>query len=329
MTRIVSYGEALVDFLPDRAGVTLRHVETFRKTIGGAPANAAVGLARLGCDVALLGKVGADEFGAYLLDALRDEGVDVRGVATTTAAKTGITFISLDASGDRSFLFFREPSADLTIRREDIDVGVIEQCTVLIAGSNLLTQPGVREATYFLLQQARELGRFVVLDPNVRVHLWPDRETALEHVRNELQYGDVVKLNEEELAFVQPGGSADALWRELADRDVSALVITRAGDGAEVYWPGGHTAVEAPPLTCVDTTGAGDGFVAGFVCGMMRTIEPTDSDMLRREIRTLPERDWQRILRLGCHVGTEVCKKLGATPALPRASDIPWQTLGY
>ena len=115
MTRVLSYGEALVDFLPDRAGVPLREVSSFRKTVGGAPANVAVGLARLGCDVALLGKVGADEFGHYLLEELTREGVDVGAMQQTTQAKTGITFISLTAEGDRSFLFFREPSADMTV----------------------------------------------------------------------------------------------------------------------------------------------------------------------------------------------------------------------
>ena len=126
MSRVLSYGEALVDFLPDRRG-SLADVETFTKTIGGAPANTAVGLARLGCDVGLLGKIGADEFGDYLLDALQREGVDVAGVSQTSEAKTGITFISLDENGDRSFLFFREPSADMTISVDDIDVDVIEE----------------------------------------------------------------------------------------------------------------------------------------------------------------------------------------------------------
>lgn len=323
MSRVLSYGEALVDFLPDRSGVPLRDVETFRKTVGGAPANAAVGLARLGCAVGLLGKVGADEFGHYLLAELAREGVDVAGMRQTREAKTGITFVSLTSSGDRSFLFFREPSADMTIRPADIDTGVIEACTVFVAGSNLLTMPPVREATMLALETARAAGRFVVLDPNVRVHLWPDADEIVPVVRRELEFGDVIKLNEEELALLSPAG-AGPLWSDLRTAGARALVITRAAEGAEVYWRGGELAVDAPPGEIVDTTGAGDGFVAGLVCGLLRRTGAADAAELGARVDAFGPDDWRSVLRLGCFVGTSVCEKLGATPALPAASDVPW-----
>ena len=132
---IISFGESLVDFLPDRAGTPLRDVETFRKSIGGAPANVAVGVARLGGAIAMMGKVGDDEFGHFLRSALQAEGIDITGLHTTAAAKTGITFISLSADGDRSFLFFREKSAESTMCRDDIDTSVIDRATIFIAGA--------------------------------------------------------------------------------------------------------------------------------------------------------------------------------------------------
>lgn len=323
MSRVLSYGEALVDFLPDRSGVPLREVETFTKTIGGAPANAAVGLSRLGCDVGLLGKVGADEFGHYLIGALQREGIDVAGVTQTREAKTGITFISLDSSGDRSFLFFREPSADMTIRAEDINPDVIADCTVFVAGSNLLTAPEVRAATMFALQTASELERFVVLDPNIRPHLWHEPAEMIPTVRRELDFGDIVKLNDEELEMMSPAGAA-ALWDALGANGARALVVTHAGAGAEVFFGAGHVEVAAPSVDVVDTTGAGDGFVAGLVSALMRLTKATDVKQLRARVDEFDAGDWQRLLSAGCYVGSSVCQRLGATPALPTAAEVPW-----
>ena len=145
---VLSYGEALVDFLPNQGGKLLRDVDTFHKTSGGAPANMAIGLARLGRSVGLMGAVGQDEFGWFLRNHLEREGVDVSGVYMTDEAKTGITFVSLDANGERSFMFFRQPSADTMFKPADINVETIEHCSIFIAGSNLLVTPEVREATF-------------------------------------------------------------------------------------------------------------------------------------------------------------------------------------
>jgi fructokinase len=195
---------------------------------------------------------------------------------------------------------------------------------VFVAGSNLLTQPGIREATYHALDRARASERFVVLDPNVRLHLWPVREEADVHVRRQLDYGDVVKLNEEELAFLRDDEDAEALWEELSDAGVGALIVTEASAGARVFWPQGSTRVDAPTTDVVDTTGAGDGFVAGLVCGLTRLTDAADAASLRQFVRTADAATWRRVLRLGCHVGSSVCEQYGATPALPFENDIPW-----
>lgn len=326
MTKVLSYGEALVDFLPDRRA-RLRDVETFTKSIGGAPANAAVGLARLGCDVGLLGKVGADEFGHWLLERLAHEKVATTAMRQSREAKTGITFISLDEHGDRSFLFFREPSADLTLRDDDVDVDALRAATVVVAGSNLLTVEPVRSATWFALNTARDAGAFIVLDPNIRPHLWPRPEELRPTVRRELDFADVVKLNEDELATVSPDG-AEPLWRELRANGATALVVTLAERGAELRWAGGTLHVPAREVEVVDTTGAGDGFVAGFVTALLRITGATDAAALRAAARDLSEEQWRRIVALGCYVGSSACEKLGATPSLPEAADVPWSQFG-
>lgn len=332
---VLSYGEALVDFLPEAPGKRLRDVELFMKTSGGAPANAAIGIARLGGRVGLLGKVGDDEFGHFLRDHLERESVDIRGVKMTGEAKTGVAFISLDERGDRSFLFFREPSADMTIRREDIDESVIADTAAVLFGSNLLTKPAVREATFHALEAARTSDVFIAIDPNIRRHLWSSEEDAREQVDRLLGYGDLVKMNEEELAFVSGGSSLEdgaRFFEEvLSPQGCSAFVLTLAEHGAGLWTTNFHFSVPAKQVDVLDTTGAGDGFVAALLTGLVmhaRADGTVDGPTLRAALDDWDQERWYGILRFACHVGSSVCTHFGATPALPHSTDIPWATFG-
>lgn len=329
---VLSYGEALVDFLPDQAGKPLRDVTNFRKTSGGAPANMAIGLAKLGRSVGLMGAVGDDEFGHFLRNHLEESGVDVSGVHITDKAKTGITFVSLDANGERSFMFFRQPSADTMFRAQDINVETIRNCSIFIAGSNLLVTPEVREATFTALDYAREFGKFIVIDPNLRLHLWEDHNFARGLITRLLSYADVVKLNDDEVEFLGGADAQSFYHNELEPAGVRALIATRAERGAEVFCGPLHTTAVAPNFRVLDTTGAGDGFVAGFVAGLCvehQAHGPVQADSLRKMVSGWDAQSWRRILNLGCWVGSRVCTELGATTALPNYTDVPWDGLGF
>jgi fructokinase len=324
---VTSFGEALVDFLPDAKG-PLRDVATFTKVVGGAPANLAVGLARLERRVALHGKVGLDEFGMFLKEAMVREGVETRGLGQTNAAKTGVTFVSLDHSGDRSFLFFREPSADMTIDKDAIDVDLIATSRVFHLGSNLLPEATPRRATMHALGVAREHDCIVSYDPNIRLHLWPHPDEARRHASAVLDYAHVVKLNEEELEFFADGGTlADAWEHVFHPRGVLAVVLTRGSHGAEVITSTTRASAKAPAADIIDTTGAGDGFVAGLWCALFeqalddaKTVDATDFEALSN---TWSASDWNALLRFACQTGTRVCTALGATPGLPKRAELP------
>src|SRR5579863_3373976 len=118
---VICVGEALVDFLPESAGKPVRDVERWTRCSGGSPANVAIGLSRLGCNVGFSGVVGEDEFGAFLQSALAAEGIDVEGVRTTREARTGLAFVALSESGERSFTFYRKPSAELLLGVDDVN----------------------------------------------------------------------------------------------------------------------------------------------------------------------------------------------------------------
>lgn len=317
---VLSFGEALVDFLPDRRG-KLRHVERFHRAVGGAPANVALGLGRLGRSVAFLSRVGADEFGAYVRLELEGEGVDVSHVFDTPGVKTGVTFVSLDADGDRSFLFFREPSADLAVTADDIDAELVAHSRITHLGSNLMTEADPLAATLRLLELADEHDRLVSCDPNIRLHLWKDPAEARRQVDVLLRACDLIKLNDDELEFVGQGRPARQVWEDiLRPHGALALVVTRGGEGAEVFCGDVHARADAPPTEVVDTTGAGDGFVSGLLAAICELADE-DAD-LRETLSAWGAPTWARALGFACAAGSKVCETLGATPGLARREEL-------
>ncbi len=315
--KFISYGESLVDFLPSERG-RLREVSSFTKSLGGAPTNQAVALARLEEDIALLGVVGEDEFGHFIKEELIREGVDSEYVQTTKLAKTGITFISLNEKGDRSFFFFREPSADQTITKEQIALGVFSGRDVLTLGSNLLTTQPARSTTFHVAELARDSEIDIAIDVNYRAHLWESEADAKREIQTLLTYCSIIKLNEEEFEFLRDGQSAEELFSELNQHKCQALVITKAERGATLLCERFTINVEAPSTEVVDTTGAGDGFIAG----LLSSISRIGDGRLTERLSDLSEDDWRHVLKFACKVGSAVCTKMGATPGLPRRGEL-------
>src|SRR6187551_798775 len=140
MRPILCFGEALIDFLA-RPGDTPDAPRAFLQFAGGAPANVAVAVARLGGDARFVGMLGADMFGDMLAAQLRDAGVDIRHVRRTSAAKTALAFVSLDADGERSFSFYRPPAADLLFAEDDFAPRAFDEAVVFHVCSNSLTEP--------------------------------------------------------------------------------------------------------------------------------------------------------------------------------------------
>ena len=155
---VLSFGESLVDFLPDQKGVPLSRVETFRKVVGGAPTNLALGVGRLGRTAALIGKIGADEFGDFIVDSLDQTGVVTSGIHRTDQARTGLTFVTLDQEGDRSFLFYRNPSADELLEPDEVDPELVARSRIFQVGSNMLTDERLRRTTLRAVELAEQSG---------------------------------------------------------------------------------------------------------------------------------------------------------------------------
>ena len=172
MKKVVAIGELLIDFVPQQKGCALDEVTHFERVAGGAPANVAAAVARLGGDAAMISQVGEDAFGTHILKVLQSNGVDTSYVFRTGRANTGLAFVSLDATGNREFSFFRNPSADLFLSQDQITAEIFDDCAVLHFCSVDLVDWPVRAAHRKAIGLAGRAGAIVSFDPNVRLPFW-------------------------------------------------------------------------------------------------------------------------------------------------------------
>lgn len=274
-------GETLVDFLPETPG-PISDVETFHRRAGGAPANVAVGLSRLGVTPTFWTRVGDDPFGDFLRRTLAEAGVPDDLVAVDPDADTGLAFVSLDPGADRTFSFRRDGSADTRLQPGRIEDARLASTDWVHTGGVTLADDPSREATFDLLERARGAGATVSFDPNARPELWDGYDFA-DSVHRAFALADVVKASREDLAAA--GYDADRppaeLLRRVADAGPHTVFLTLGSAGAVAYassdapWPAegekpddGIVRRDGYPVDAVDTTGAGDAFLAGAVTGL-------------------------------------------------------------
>jgi fructokinase len=311
MSDVIALGELLIDFVSTQSGVSLSEAPAFQKAPGGAPANVAVGLARLGVSSGFIGKVGNDDFGRFLAQTLAQNGVDTTGLRFSNEARTMLAFVSLRADGERDFMFYRHPSADMLLSPDDLDFEWLGAAKVLHYGSiSLISEPSC-SATLAALQGAAARGLLISYDPNLRLNLWPSAEAARQGMLDGWQYAQVAKLSREELSFLSGeedlAAGVKKLWR---DR-LRLLVITDGAEGCYYATGKAHGHVPGHRVKAVDTTGAGDGFVAGLLAGLLKNEEAwRDSAVL------------EKVLRFANAVGALTTTQRGAVPALPTREQV-------
>ena len=269
MTDVLVAGETLIDFLPDRPG-SLEAVDGFHKRPGGAPANVAVGLSRLGHPPAFWTRLSTDPFGSYLAAVLADAAIPDRFVERDPTAKTTLAFVSHDEAGERDFSFYRDGTADTRFDVGRVPDTALENRSWVHAGGVTLASGRSRAATLDLLERAGD-STTVSFDPNVRRELWPSLETMREVVCEALAYVDVCKGTREEFELLGFEGDTDrALAETVCETGVDLVFLTRGAAGALAVGSDGSpwSDVADHPgyaVDVVDTTGAGDAFVTGTI----------------------------------------------------------------
>jgi fructokinase len=306
MVDVVAFGEVLIDFVPTVTGQDLRKADAFKKAAGGAPANVAAGLTRLGISSAFMGMVGQDGFGRFLADTLAQAGVDISPLRFTDAAKTALAFVSLHDDGEREFLFYRSPSADMLMGPEFVDEAAIRNARAFHFGSISLIAEPARSGTLHAVELARRHGKLITYDPNLRLNLWRDADAAREGIRLGLAEAQIVKIGDEELAFLTGNSDPIEAARSLWNPRLELMAITCGSAGC--HWLTRDDQGKVPPfkVVAVDATGAGDAFMAGLIAGLI--AEP--------EIPMEPQRI-EAICRFANAAGALTATGRGAIPSLP------------
>lgn len=277
-----------------------------------------MGIARLGGSSGFIGKFGEDEFGRFLLRTLEENHVDTRAVVLTREAKTGLAFVTLKDNGEREFIFYRQPCADILLTPEEIAIQYIEQAKVLHFGTvSLIVEPG-RSATYHAVQWARSAGKIISLDVNLREALWPSLAAARQEIYTALSLAHIVKVSEEELAFITGNNeSIEEETNQILALGPGLVFVTLGAGGCYVKTKHFATAVEGIAVQAVDTTGAGDAFTAAV---LTRLVEIGLHDP--RQIHDISLSTMQEICTFANIAGALTCTKNGAIPALPTKADV-------
>ncbi|HAW7150102.1 TPA: aminoimidazole riboside kinase [Escherichia coli] len=290
-------GDAVVDLLPESDGRLL-------PCPGGAPANVAVGIARLGGTSGFIGRVGDDPFGALMQRTLLTEGVDITYLKQDEWHRTSTVLVDLNDQGERSFTFMVRPSADLFLETTDLPCWRhgewLHLCSIALSA-----EPS-RTSAFTAMTAIRHAGGFVSFDPNIREDLWQDEHLLRLCLRQALQLADVVKLSEEEWRLISGKTQNDRDICALAkEYEIAMLLVTKGAEGVVVCYRGQVHHFAGMSVNCVDSTGTGDAFVAGLLTGLSSTGLSTD------------EREMRRIIDLAQRCGALAVTAKGAMTALP------------
>ncbi|GAK20479.1 fructokinase [Vibrio sp. JCM 19052] len=296
MSKIWVTGDAVVDLIPDTDS-------TYLKCPGGAPANVAVAISRLGGNSAFFGRVGQDPLGRFMKATLAQEQVNTDYMLLDEAQRTSTVIVELDDSGERSFTFMVKPSADQFLIPADIPAFVqgewLHVCSIALAN-----EPS-RSSTLKAMQDIKAAGGFVSFDPNLREEVWANPEELKPVVRQAIELADVVKFSDDELLFLTDMDSLEAGLEAIKAFNNTLVLITQGAKGALVIFEGEQELIAGQAVKPVDTTGAGDAFVGGLLARLAQQNEWANKEAIHSAV------NWAN----GC--GALATTQKGAMTALP------------
>ena len=291
---ILTIGEVLIDLT--QTGKDARGIPQFAANPGGAPANLAVAASRLGAQTAFIGKVGADAFGRYLKEVLAENKVDVSGMAVDADHPTTMAVVSVDATGERDFSFYRS---------------ALKAAKIVHFGSVSLTADPSRTATLDAAARAKKLGAVITYDPNYRANLWKNKEDAIAQMKAPLPLVDILKVSDEELPLLTGTTDCESGTAQLAQNGIRLIFVTLGANGV-FYRFGEKTGhVAGVPCKVGDTNGAGDTFFGAAL-----------SKLCKEELDTLTVDKLEGILAFANKAASITTSRHGAIPAMPTLAEV-------
>ena len=296
---IVTIGEVLIDLT--QTGRDERGIPQFAANPGGAPANLAVAAA----------KVGEDAFGRYLTEVLQENNVDTRYMVTDADHPTTMAVVSVDASGERDFSFYRSANADVMLCKEDIPEEALKAAKIVHFGSVSLTADPARTATLDAAARAKKLGAIITYDPNYRANLWHSEEEAIAQMKAPLPLVDILKVSDEELPLLTGTTDCENGTAQLAQNGIQLIFVTLGANGV-FYRFGEKTGhVAGVPCKVGDTNGAGDTFFGAAL-----------SKLCKEDLNTLTADKLESILAFANKAASITTSRRGAIPAMPTLTEV-------
>jgi fructokinase len=306
---VLCFGELLIDMIATNTG-SLIESDGFLKKFGGAPANTACGLAKLGTPVAFMGKVGNDPFGHFLKQTLEQNSVSTDHLVLSNIYPTTLAFVSLTENGERDFVFYK--GAHDTIEARDLSLP--KDLFLFHFGSLTQITDTAKKTTNLLLKQAKKQETIISYDPNIRESLWKDLSLARNVILKTAHLVDIMKLNEEEALLLSGTKNIDAASQQLFSKNLDALFITLGSKGCYYKTKKFEGLVSSGmQVDAIDTTGAGDAFNAGYIYARLEENKPFSN----MDQKTLEKR-----LKQANIIAALTTTKKGAITAFPTKNEL-------
>ena len=308
---VTALGELLIDFTEN--GKSAQGNPLLEANPGGAPCNVLAMLEKLGKKTAFIGKVGKDMFGEQLKTAVEEVGIDTRNLVMDEEVHTTLAFVHTYPDGDRDFSFYRNPGADMMLKKEEVDEDLIRGAKIFHFGTLSSTHEGVREATRYAIDVAKEAGCIVSFDPNLRPPLWK----SLDEAKAEIEYGlskcDILKISDNEVEFLFGTTDYDEGARLIREKyQIQLVLITLGKDGSRAYYK--DLRVEVPGFVqehTIETTGAGDTFCANSL-----------KYILEHGMEELTEENLKELLTFANAAASLITTRKGALRVMPTREEI-------
>ncbi|MDD6763378.1 MAG: carbohydrate kinase [Clostridiales bacterium] len=316
---LIAIGEALIDFIPDKSGCEFYEVTGFSPAVGGAPANVCGAFSKLGGQSKMITQLGSDPFGDKITRYLRDAGIDTSCIYHTDKANTALAFVSLATDGNRTFSFYRKPSADMLLRADQIKPEWFNNAFALHFCSVSLGDFPMRDAHIKAIEHAKSNGALISFDPNLRFQLWDDVEKLRQAVHHFLPMSDILKISDEELEFITGENSVEKALPVLFDSDIKLVIYTCGRGGAYAFTKSARAFAPSLKVKAVDTTGAGDGFIGSLLWKLQQLGVSADS------IDNLSETDMRQMLEFSnkfCAISVQSAGAINSYPTFEEIKNI-------
>ena len=311
MYDVVALGELLIDFIQN--GYSENRTPLFAANPGGAPCNVLAMLTKLGYETAFIGKVGQDSFGKMLGETIRNVGISDEGLVYDSKVNTTLALVHTMEDGDRDFSFYRKPGADIMLNADEVNKKMIEQCKIFHFGSLSLTDEPAASATRAAIDCAKENGKLISFDPNLREPLWDDLEDAKKAIWYGIEKCDILKIADNEIEWLTGAEDYDQGVEIIRERSNAKVINVTLGKKGSLSYYEGKKVFGKPFLSAntVDTTGAGDTFCAN-VLGFI----------LEHGIEGLTEDDLENMLTFANAAASIVTTRKGAICSMPDKEEI-------